>query len=191
MAKARQVLTIKREKWLVRYELRKIGKKRIAQPISKYYVVAREKGSVTARVKWSRKNNVEKLTRLYRQNGTFDRKRRTTTSSSWKTKEYIDYNKKPRFYSDVLSYQAVAEAHLKSGEVVVGRSLQHSMDYPISKARAEALENMYFLIAQHYKEQYSAEIGKEIFKRDRRAIHLKEGVVYYRNKRLSKSSMSD
>ena len=172
----------------------------------KYYMVLRENNKVVERIPWGsrpkpfgKKINKRKAVDNYKQNKSIYDDRTRTTGKNWKFIEetrrtptnYKKLKDKPpkikKRNKQRYMYFIEGVIEKKSGKSipVVAASQQHDPDYPIEKAREEAIESFYqrchFIYSGSIEGNYDADEGLKLVETGK--IEVKnEGVKYYLEK---------
>ena len=172
------MFSIKREKWGGLILKDKKGKI-ISKTPAKFISVSRNgKGRLISWERWSSKRPITRLREIAKQHGGtfkkgFDREEMVNVV------EISDFSRKPSKPTSG-KYQYVVSIMLKSGKEISARSKNHDVDFPLSKAREEAIERAYGRLTYEVLGVSDSNKGQSII--DDNKLRVKEGVVYYKSK---------
>jgi len=157
------LISIEREKW------KRVG----------FVSVARDRRSrLITWEKWSPKRPVTRLREIAKQQGgTF--KKGFKRDELVNVVEISDFSRKPSRPSSG-KYQYVVSIMLKSGKEITARSMNHDVDFPLSKAREEAIERAYGRLTYEVLGVSDPDKAESIIEDNK--LRVKEGVVYYKSK---------
>ena len=151
------MLSIKRENWK-----------------GKYIIVARENGRIASRKKWTFKFTVDKAKRIFKRQRTFSLQIKRTILKN--VIETVDSGRMPRKRNSSGLYQVSAFVRIK-GQVLSARSMQHDIDFPLEKAKDEALFNLQSRVAEATVGNYEADEGEKFIEDNN--LNIKFSTVFY------------
>ena len=142
------------------------------------YIVAKDqRGRILSQKKYNQKTEAQDI-RLFLSNRTFNADERRTRLVK---KEERIFNAESRAGIRTAKrnpFQYQVTAHGKDGSVIVARSKIKDAGDSIDDARDEAYINVYYLIAQKYREVYDADLGASI--ENDLIDRYEEDIVYYK-----------
>ncbi|HJZ23917.1 MAG TPA: hypothetical protein VJ201_05655 [Candidatus Babeliales bacterium] len=142
------------------------------------YLVAKDKrGRILSQKKYNEKTEAQDI-KLFLSNRTFNPNERRTRLVK---KEERVINAQSPFSGRATkrnSFQYAVTAHTTDGDQITARSLTRDAGDSIDDARNEAYENVFYLIADKYKNTYDADLGQEIA--EKKVVRYEEDIVYYK-----------
>ena len=149
----------------------------------KYYLVARENGKITSRIRFKNTKGFSDQQRIkYAQDQTFKPNRSIQTQENWKVKEFTDYDKPP----SKKKFSVICTIITTSGQRFNGRTLQEDKDSAnIEEMKEDAYYNALGVMGMHESGRTDEDEGQKIFNRLKASGNIEEvkyGYVYYIDK---------